>query len=77
MHPETIAPRTGLLCRLGFHAARPSTVWNDGHFFSSCSRCDVPMVRRPEEKWRPVPAGLRVVWRPRTKDDVIWPTNTF
>lgn len=74
--PPTLPERRDpLLCRFGLHKARPSNIWNDGYYFSSCVRCDQSMLRTPEEKWHVVPRGLRVVWRPRTKDDIVWPTH--
>lgn len=64
-----------ILCRFGLHKARDSHLWNDGHYFSSCTRCPTPLIRKPEERWHPIPRGLRLVWRPRTEDDIVWPTH--
>jgi hypothetical protein len=52
-----------LLCFAGKHAARPSEIWNQGLYFSSCRRCGCDMVRA-DKVWEPVPHGFRIVWRP-------------
>ena len=61
----------GVLCSLGRHEALPSDVWNDGFYFSSCRHCDRALVRR-RGRWRTVPKGYQVVWKPRTEEDVDW-----
>lgn len=60
-----------ILCRLGRHRAIPSDRWNDGYFFSRCGRCGCDLVRR-RDKWRAVPKGYRVVWRPRLPGQIDW-----
>lgn len=62
-------------CKLGLHKAVPSRLWNDGYYFSTCSRCGIPLVRRSEGRWQPVPRGHRIVWRPRDEDDIDWPQH--
>ncbi len=63
------------LCLFGVHKPRPSKLWNDGHFFSACARCAAQLVRTPEEPWHVVPPNMKVVWRPRTEEDVVWPSH--
>ena len=53
-----------LLCRLGRHRAGPDPVWNQGYFFSRCTRCAADIVRTPSGRWH-VPVGQKVVWKPR------------
>jgi len=55
------------LCRLGFHKARKSEIWNGGYYFSRCVRCDQDMIRRPDEDWQAVPPGHHIVWRPGSR----------
>ena len=64
-----------LLCGFGRHKPAPSKLWNDGHFFSTCLRCRTPLIRKPDENWHAVPPGMKVVWRKRTDDDIVWPTH--
>jgi hypothetical protein len=66
-----------MMCNLGFHQPVPSRLWNDGHYFSQCERCGVSMIRKPNDGWEVVPANLKVVWRERTEDDVVWPTHVL
>ena len=51
-----------LFCLVAGHKAVPSNIWNDGHFFSRCTRCDCELIGRGGI-WRSVPRGYRVVWR--------------
>jgi hypothetical protein len=37
--------------------------------FGRCDRCARDLVRKGD-RWKPVPRGYRVVWRPRTGDPV-------
>lgn len=53
-----------LLCQLGWHRAAPDEVWNQGYYFSRCERCGADIVRTPSGRWH-VPAGHKVVWKPR------------
>ncbi len=64
-----------ILCRLGQHKPLPSKLWNDGHYFTACARCKRMLIRTPAGRWSHVPAHLRVVWRERTDDDVVWPQH--
>lgn len=52
------------LCRVGVHKPQPSQVWNAGFYFTQCARCDRDMIRTSEGRWRTVPRGTKVVWRP-------------
>lgn len=52
-----------ILCLTGFHSTRPSTIANQGYFFSSCTRCGRQMIGSAV-KWKPVPRLMRVVWKP-------------
>jgi hypothetical protein len=61
----------GLSCLLGRHKAVPSDVWNHGYYFSRCSVCDCEMIGRGGE-WNAVPRGYKVVWRPRTEEEMSW-----
>jgi hypothetical protein len=60
-----------MLCGLGLHEAIPSDVWNDGFYFSHCRHCERALIRR-SGRWRIVPKGYQVVWKPRTDQDVDW-----
>lgn len=51
-----------ILCRAGRHRARPSTLCNQGIYFSTCSRCDRDMVRSGA-RWKRIAPGFRVVWK--------------
>lgn len=64
----------GLLCELGRHEPVAAMVWNEGYHFSRCRHCDNDIIRR-NQKWRLVPKGYRVVWKPRTEFDVRWPSR--
>lgn len=52
-----------MLCRAGLHGARPSTLCNQGIYFSTCSRCDQDMIRSGA-RWKRIAPGFRVVWKP-------------
>lgn len=54
-----------LFCYLRVHQAAPEPVWNGGYYFSRCLRCGRALVRRPQQRWRDVPPGFRVVWKAR------------
>ena len=73
--PEHRGAVMKILCDMGLHKAIPSKIWNDGYYFSRCVRCGADMIRAPEGPWKTVPSTLRVVWRKRTQDDVVWPTH--
>lgn len=51
-----------ILCRAGRHRARPSSLCNQGLYFSTCSRCDQDMVRSGT-RWKRIQPGFRVVWK--------------
>lgn len=53
-----------LLCKLGRHRALPVARWNQGYYFSRCSRCGTDLVRATYGGWF-VPKGYRVVWKVR------------
>ena len=61
----------GLLCLLMRHRPVEKQVWNDGFYFSRCSRCGCEILRRGA-RWRPVPAGYRVVWAPPPENYPDW-----
>jgi hypothetical protein len=52
-----------ILCRTGYHAARPGALCNEGVYFSTCRRCDRDMICSGG-RWKCVGRGFRVVWRP-------------
>lgn len=52
-----------ILCLSGLHSTRPSSVANQGYFFSTCTRCGRQMIGSAV-KWKPVPRRMRVVWKP-------------
>ena len=55
-----------LLCTLLRHIVTPHVSRNQGFEFSTCRRCGRDMIRSAEpraSKWKPVPAGFRVIWR--------------
>lgn len=49
-------------CLLGGHSAFPSSVRNQGFYFSKCRCCGRDMIRS-SRGWQRVPRGFRVVWR--------------
>jgi hypothetical protein len=51
-----------MLCRLGWHSPEPGPAWNNGYYFSRCSRCRRDLVRTTYSGWE-VPRGYRIVWR--------------
>lgn len=51
-----------LTCLLGGHRAFPSSVRNQGFYFSQCRCCGRDMIRS-SRGWQIVPKGFRVVWR--------------
>lgn len=61
-----------LFCRLGRHSAGPRKVWNNGYYFSRCSECGSDLISKSGRKWRAAPIGMKVVWKPRTPDDIVW-----
>lgn len=59
-------------CRIGWHKAASTEVWNNGLYFARCSRCDCELIRPAVGRWKPVPRGFRIVWKPRTVLDIDW-----
>ena len=53
-----------LLCELGWHRPEKLARWNDGYYFSKCSRCERDLVRTAYGSWQ-LPKGFRVVWQPK------------
>jgi hypothetical protein len=51
-----------LTCELGWHRADPLARWNDGYYFSKCTRCGRDLVRTAYQRWH-VPKGYKVVWQ--------------
>lgn len=51
-----------ILCRILGHKASAEPVWNEGFYFSRCSRCSADLVRIPGEPWH-IPRKAQVVWR--------------
>ena len=51
-----------ITCLLGGHSAFPSSVRNQGFYFSKCRCCGQDMIRS-SRGWQKVPRGFRVVWR--------------
>jgi hypothetical protein len=61
-----------LLCDLGWHRPDGLARWNDGYYFSKCSRCKRDLVRTAFGSWQ-VPKGFRVVWQqkpPETREEI-------
>lgn len=54
--------RLPLLCELGWHRPRPLARWNNGYYFTKCSRCGCDLVRTTYGGWQE-PQGFRVVWQ--------------
>jgi hypothetical protein len=55
-----------LLCRIGRHRrAGTPPVWNNGYWFSNCTRCGCELVRRGGGRWHVPRKGYRVVWKTR------------
>lgn len=59
------------ICWLLGHRPASVMVWNDGQHFGRCIRCARELVR-VKGRWTGVPAGYRIVWKPRTAADVDW-----
>jgi cell division protein FtsZ len=51
-----------IMCLVAGHHAFPSSVRNQGFYFSQCRCCGRDMIRS-QRGWRKVPKGFRVVWR--------------
>jgi len=51
-----------ITCLLGGHSAFPSSVRNQGFYFSQCRGCGCDMICS-SRGWQRVPRGFRVVWR--------------
>ena len=51
-----------LFCGLGWHRPRPVARWNNGYYFTKCSRCGRDLVRTAYGGWHE-PKGFRVVWQ--------------
>ena len=49
-------------CILGGHSAFPSSVRNQGFYFSQCRCCGRDMIKS-RSGWQKVPKGFRVVWQ--------------
>jgi hypothetical protein len=54
-----------VFCGMGIHRAAAQPVWNNGFYFSACTRCGCDLVRGAHDRWRAVPRGFKVVWRQR------------
>ncbi|MBW4331586.1 hypothetical protein KY084_11975 [Stakelama sp. CBK3Z-3] len=50
-----------LRCMLTGHTPSTFITWNEGYYFSTCTRCGHDVIRQ-EGPWRRVPHGYRVVW---------------
>ena len=50
-----------LFCSLGWHHPKRAARWNNGYYFTKCTRCGHDLVRTARGRWR-VPQGQRVVW---------------
>ncbi|HZG45772.1 MAG TPA: hypothetical protein VEZ41_05835 [Allosphingosinicella sp.] len=61
-------PWPTFLCRLGWHAPRKGALWNQGYYFTRCTRCGADLVRTTFSGWE-APRGQRVVWRSRAELD--------
>jgi hypothetical protein len=51
-----------LFCELGWHRPEPVARWNNGYYFTRCTRCGQDLVRTAYGGWQ-VPYGYRVVWQ--------------
>lgn len=56
-------------CAAGSHEAGPRWARNGGLDFGRCRKCRRALVR-PRGRWRTVPKGLRVVWRPASTTEI-------
>jgi len=61
-----------LLCLAGRHRIAPVIVVNAGIGFGSCQSCRREMVRA-RARWRPVPKGFRIVWKPVERTAPVMP----
>ena len=64
--------RMQILCRAGWHKASDQGLWNNGYYFSQCQHCSAPLIRQPTGRWKGVPPGYKIVWKPRTDSDIDW-----
>jgi hypothetical protein len=59
-------------CILG-HRRPVGAVWNNGYYFARCPRCDVELIRSGGgRRWKDVPKGYRVAWKPMSEYDIRW-----
>ena len=59
----------GILCMIGGHRPVVRGVRNMQREFGRCDRCRCDLMR-DGSGWKPVPKGYKVVWRPRTGNEV-------
>ena len=59
----------GISCLFGRHRVLSRGVRNGNLEFARCENCHRDLVRG-DHRWKTVPRGYRVVWRPRTGDPV-------
>lgn len=57
----------GLACTFGRHTPVTRGIRNEDNEFGRCIRCNCDLVH-VGRRWKRVPKGLKVVWRPRTGD---------
>lgn len=57
-------------CVLGRHSVVARGVRNQDHEFGRCHRCGCDLLRVGPAAWKRVPRGYKVVWRPRTGDEL-------
>lgn len=57
-------------CALGRHSVLARGVRNQDHEFGRCHRCGCDLLRVGPAAWKRVPRGFKVVWRPRTGDEL-------
>lgn len=62
-----------LACRLIGHRRPYKAVWNNGYYFGRCGRCGTDLIRSAgSERWKTVPRGYVVNWKPMREFDVRW-----
>ena len=51
-----------IYCALAGHLASSDTIFNGGHNFARCTRCNTDLVEQAGT-WSTAPTGFRIVWR--------------
>lgn len=62
-----------LPCHFVGHLPATKPIWNNGYHFSRCKRCNAEVIRSSmSRRWKNVPSGYRIEWRPMEEFDIRW-----